>query len=266
MGLIESCSNDKQDKLWQQKVMQEHKHQMTSLIKDKNINKQMQSIKEEHEQLTLMLNDLTQKLQQQISENQILRKELTQTQMNSDNYEEELCDETLKNININIQQPQEEINETSQAEIDTHYEELHAIHIDEKNISENRVRATLTEAQLLPDVKTFIWNKYKTTNVYDDADHTQDMYDDNISVCSESSLDSKDKMEIAFVKRKTMEKQEIMYMQNELNNMQQNNQFVMKERISILKNQNDKRESIIKSIGSTSRSSINHSDDELRIS
>eukprot|EP01084_Bolivina_argentea_P317605 550685_1 len=143
MGLVESCGNDckdisicrdtKQDKLWKQKVIQEHKHQMTSLIKDKNINEQMQSIKEENEQLTLTLNDLTQKLQHQISENQILRKELilcfsktikiintykhkrlTQTQMNSDNYEEELCDETLKNININIQKPLQEINEISQ--------------------------------------------------------------------------------------------------------------------------------------------------------
>eukprot|EP01084_Bolivina_argentea_P096077 172730_1 len=176
MGLVESCGNDckdvsictdtKREKLWQQKVMQEHKHQMKPLTKplpkDKNINEQMQSIREENEQLTLLLNDLTQKLQKQISENQIIRKELifcfskpyqnhnhitykpkrlTQTQMNSDNCEEKLSEETLKNINI--QQTQEEINETSQAEIDTHYKELHAIHIDEKNISENRLRATL---------------------------------------------------------------------------------------------------------------------------
>eukprot|EP01084_Bolivina_argentea_P096078 172732_1 len=107
MGLIESCGNDykdvstygdtKQDKLWQQKVMQEHKHQMKPLTKplpkDKNINEQMQSIRKENEQLTFLLNDLTQKLQQQMSENQMLRKELTETQMNSDNNEEELCDE-----------------------------------------------------------------------------------------------------------------------------------------------------------------------------
>eukprot|EP01084_Bolivina_argentea_P210886 358821_1 len=127
MGLIQSCGNvstykdTKQDKVWKQKVMQEHKHQIKPLIKDKNINEEMQSIREENEQLTLLLNDLTQKLQQQMSENQMLRKELTQTQVNNDNYEEKLCEETLKNININIQQPQEETNETSQAEIDTHY-------------------------------------------------------------------------------------------------------------------------------------------------
>eukprot|EP01084_Bolivina_argentea_P025784 47945_1 len=192
------------------------KELIVSVVKnrEKNIAEQVKLIKKENKQLKQMLNDLSQKLQEETSKNECLQNELTQMQTNSD-----ICDEKLSEKMLpNIQQEQEEINQQTQAKMNINCDRLHEVYSYEKTICSNRVNETLTKAKTLPDhsdVKTFIMNKYKTIDINNDSDDVEDV-DEHESDDDESSLDLNDKMEIEVAKRKTLEQEEIMHMQKEL--------------------------------------------------
>eukprot|EP00483_Globobulimina_turgida_P010937 UN10958 len=178
---VMNCSDKQNNARWRQKFIDDYKQQSEG----------METVNDENEKLTKKLDEMSQKMEEQKTENHLLKNELQTLQSiqatgGSTGDEEKLIEAT-------------------------------ALYVVRSRRSEHRVNDTLSRAETTSDIKTMVLDRYKTEGISvpdDDQSGSQEHDDDDFD--TESSLESEDKQQIASIKRKTLELEERAAMTKEL--------------------------------------------------